>query len=444
MRRISLILLLVLMLPAALAAQRGRFVVTPPVIYPSWNVITIESPEGLDRIRIIGGTRNVTVEGDGDLDCERRHELRIFVATAHLPAEVALELVDCRGNAEMRRLEINTTWNLDTKRIGPTAVGSTPCAMFQIDPRNNVAILDSVTVDDERASVRFFSDLPHRLPLGRIYQYQVCFRADEPGTYRLPIVTWMRREYPAGGYGTYPVADTGIFIVRAPVEPPSADPTTFRSVAVPNAVIPPKGRFVLGVYDVLGIVAGYSVSDNLMIFGGGAIPLPDDWGGVRGQMYGAAAIGAKAGLALTDELDVAVGYHYAVSIYDEELTPDVRESEITASAPWGAISYGDDDSRASLTLGYAMKQHTKPLIEFDENALLVAAGGDYRFADNWKVAGEVAYMQTLGVVPIVATARYFTDTYAIDAGVGFAGITVGDGKAPAFPILPVVSAVFVF
>jgi hypothetical protein len=235
--------------------------------------------------------------------------------------------------------------------------------------------------------------------------------------------------------------------VRTPPEPEpevAADPTTFRSVAVPNAVIPPKGSFVLGIYDVLGVVGGYSVSDNLMIIGGGAIPLPDDWGGVRGQMYGAASIGAKAGIALTDRLDVAVGYQYALSIYDEELTPDVRESEITVSAPWGAISYGDDDSRASLTLGYAFKHHTKPLIEFDENALIVAAGGDYRFANHWKVAGEVAYIQTLGVVPIVATARYFDDTYAIDAGVGFAGITVGDGRAPAIPLLPVISAVFVF
>ncbi|HVK39453.1 MAG TPA: hypothetical protein VNA88_13020 [Candidatus Kapabacteria bacterium] len=445
----SFLVFIVLLIPVVLHAQRGRFGVSPPVIYPSQNVITIESPDGLDRVRVLGSTANVTVAGEGDLDCPTRHELEVFVSTAHLHAEVVLELTDCRGNAEMRRLVINTTWRVDTKRIGPVRAGSTPCAMFQIvlDPGAAPAILDSVSVADPRARLRFFSDLPHRLPTGHTYQYQVCFTTDEPGTYKIPVVTWMRRQYASGGYTTYPVADTGIVIVRLPPEEEpevAADPTTFRSVAVPNAVIPPAGRFFAGAYDVLGVIAGYSISDNLMIFGGGAIPLPDDWGGVRGQMQGAASIGAKAGLTITEGLDVAVGYQYALSIYDEEATPDVRESQISVHAPWGAISYGDDDSRASLTLGYALKHHTKPLIEFDENALIVAAGGDYRFANHWKVAGEIAYMQTLGVVPIVATARYFTDTYAIDAGIGFAGITVGDGVAPAIPVLPVISAIFVF
>lgn len=435
------------LLPAVLYAQAGRFSVEPTVVYPGNNVITIDAPAGLDGIRVLGRSANATVEGDGDLECERRHTLRVFVESAHLPVEVLLELRDCRGNAEMRRLSINTTWTLETKRIGPVRAGSTPCAMFQIRPDDGSEVLDSVTVGDARVSLRFFTDLPYRIPPGITYQYQVCFDAAEPGTYRFPIVTWMRRQYPSAGLTNYPVADTAIFVVAPPLEPEptvAADPTTFRSVAVPNAVIPPKGRFVLGIYDVFGVVAAYSVSDYLMLLGGGAVPLPDDWGGVRGQMYGAASIGAKAGLALAERFDVAVGYQYAKSIYDEEVTPGELESEITVSAPWASISYGDDDSRASLTIGYAFKHHVKPLIEFDEDAVILAAGGDYRFANHWKVAGEVAYMQTLGVVPIVATARYFTDTYAIDAGIGFAGITVGDGESPAIPILPVLSAVFVF
>ena len=54
------------------------------------------------------------------------------------------------------------------------------------------------------------------------------------------------------------------------------------------------------------------------------------------------------------------------------------------------------------------------------------------------------YDISLGVLPIVATARYFTDTYAIDAGLGFAGITLGDAEPPAVPVIPVISAVFVF
>jgi hypothetical protein len=244
---------------------------------------------------------------------------------------------------------------------------------------------------------------------------------------------------------TYPVADTGIaFVAEAPVPiEPATDPTTFRSVAVPNAIIPPAGSFVFGTYDVLGLLVGYSITDNVMLLGGGALPLPDDWGAVRGSMYGAFSLGAKAGVALSDELDVAIGYQFATSMYDEEIT-EPTESVIRVHAPWGAISYGDDDSRASATLGYAMKHHTRPEVEFDENVLIAAIGGDYRLGGNWKVAGELAYMEKLGVLPIVATARYFSDWYAIDAGLAFVGITTSGGTPPTIPIAPVVSALFVF
>src|SRR5207247_10403902 len=114
------------------------------------------------------------------------------------------------------------------------------------------------------------------------------------------------------------------------------------SVAVPNAIIPKAGKKFIGVYDFLGLMAGYSLSDYLMILVGGALPTPDDWGGIHGEMFGAYSIGAKAGLPITERLNVAVGYQWGRSIFDQQSTETV-DSKITVRLPYAAISYGYDD-----------------------------------------------------------------------------------------------------
>jgi len=227
------------------------------------------------------------------------------------------------------------------------------------------------------------------------------------------------------------------------------DPTTFRSIAIPNAIVPEKGRIVLGVYDVVGLMVGYVPIDNVMIIAGGGVPLPDDWGGVNGQMYGAWSLGVKGGVWVVDQLNVGGGFQYAVSFYDKEET-DETESRIAIATPYVTASYGDDDRRVSITGGYAFKKHHRfneiidVVEEFDRDAILVGIGGDYRFASRWKVAAEILTMETLGYIPIGVTIRYFGDTWAIDGGLGYVGITTGGGEAPSAPVVPVVSWVVVF
>ena len=53
-------------------------------------------------------------------------------------------------------------------------------------------------------------------------------------------------------------------------------------------------------------------------------------------------------------------------------------------------------------------------------------------------------MQTVDVAPIIFTARYFTNTFAIDFGAAYAGLTLNNAEAPPFPVLPMLSAIFVF
>jgi hypothetical protein len=174
-----------------------------------------------------------------------------------------------------------------------------------------------------------------------------------------------------------------------------------------------------------------------MVFAGGAVPLPDDWSGVNGVMYGAYGLGVKAGFPVSERLDVAAGLVWGRSVFDRDETPDSVESTITALTPFAAISYGDDDSRFSVTAGYSMKTHRIILAgEIERNALVISAGGDYRIANRWKVAAEVLSVESLGYVPVAVTARYFGHTWALDAG-----LAVRDASPP---VLPVVSWVMVF
>ena len=223
------------------------------------------------------------------------------------------------------------------------------------------------------------------------------------------------------------------------------DPTTFRTIAAPNAILPKGGDGFVGSYDLLGLIAGYSITDNVMVLAGGGVPLPDDWFGLNGTMYGAYSAGIKAGLPLTQRLNIAGGYQWARSIYDQDVTESL-ESQITVSIPYLAVSYGDDDSRFTLTGAYASKQHITNGIggTFDRNALIISGGGDYRVGKRWKIAAEFLSMETLGYLPIMATARWFGHSWALDMGVAVVGITTGESEAPSIPVLPVVSFVKVW
>lgn len=462
-----------LLLALLTSSAEAQITIMPPELYSSSNVITVRAPNGIREISVVN-TRNISVTGAGPVTgCPRTATITAFVATADQDARLAVTVIDCQGRSQRRVIEMRQPlWSLDQVNMGTVEEGSTRCATFHISTGGSVDYVDSITVADPRVTLRLPTRTPTRLRPEQLYEYTVCFVADKPGVYRFPVTTWMRRAYPSGGYTTYPVSDTGMIrVVRKPeviaprdtvrreperipervparrepvIEEPVTDPTTFRSVAVPNAIIPKAGSIVLGSYDFLGLIAAYVPIDNVMILAGGALPTPDDWTGVRGDMFGAYSIGLKVGLPIGERLNIAAGYQWARSIFDQAITVDTLESQITLSAPYAAISFGDDNSRISATFGYAFKHHVIPTGEFDVDAAIVAIGGDRRIGNNWKVAGEVAYMETLGVLPIVGSFRYFTNSYALDLGVAFVGITLDDGAPPKIPLLPVISGVFVF
>ncbi len=478
--------LVVIFLGISEVAQAQRSSITPGNLYPGENVITVTAPAGVRSIRVVYNdsttaryveSRKIGLVGG----CPTTREVEFTVGAASVPVGLSVVVEQCDGTTVQHALALNTVWTLDSVFFPDAEIGEEVCKPFQIVSRGGLTIggttvggginLDSVSSPNENVSFSFSFPPPLLVANGTIYRYNVCFKAEKPGTYKFPVVTWIQRENPAGGYTNYPVADTGYIRVlekrkEASVStiefdtsgidnpPVITDPTTFRTIAVPNAVRPKRGKFFVGSYDLLGLVAGYAVADELLLFAGGAPPLPDDWGGVKGDMFGAFGFGAKVGTTFFDKLDVAAGYVYGQSILDKEFTVDELDSKIRAHVPWASISYGTDDARASVTAGYALKNHQTWLVNhptngdfreiYDTNAVFVAGGGDYRFARHWKVAVESSYMETVNLIPLIATARYFTKNFALDIGAVYAGLAINGAEAPKIPVVPMVSAVFVF
>lgn len=215
------------------------------------------------------------------------------------------------------------------------------------------------------------------------------------------------------------------------------DPTDYRGIAIPTAVMPKAGSIVFGTYNLLGVMAGYAINDNLMILGGGNLPIS-----FNNQLTTAFSLGFKAGTQINSKLRLAGGYQFANSIYNKTET-EKTESDITMHIPYMTATYGDDTARVSIAIGYAFKRHIT--IEqpegFTANASLLALSGDIRIGNRWKLCGEMFSFQTLGNIPIIATARYIGQSYALDAGLAYVGITT-NGTAPSFPLIPVLSAVW--
>lgn len=425
----------------------------PPVLYSDRNEITITDREGIREIIAVGGPL-VRVEGAGPGSCDQIRRLDVFVNTASQPVSLAITVIDCKGIESRLTIPFATVWTLDINSLGVTQQGQEVCKSFSVRAMGSEPIiLDNITVDDPGVSLRLPTSLPIAIPGSDAYVYTVCHDAREIGEFTFPVTTWIRRDFPSAGMTSYPVADTGRIRVVPGVEEPLSDPTTFRSVGIPNGVIPKRGRLYVGVYDVLGVTAGYSFDDHFMVIVGGALPTPDDWSGINGEIFGAYSFGVKIGVQPKKELHVAAGYQYGRSIYDQASTPD-RESEIRVHAPYVAASWGDDDRRVSVTGGYALKRHAtlspvtvwgqEEVQEYDRNAWFAGVGGDWRIGRHWKVVAEVATMETAGVVPVVVGMRYFGRSWAVDAGVGYVGIVTDGASRPRVPLVPLLSALFVF
>ncbi|MGE3799627.1 MAG: hypothetical protein AB7H80_01255 [Candidatus Kapaibacterium sp.] len=190
----------------------------PRTLYSGPNVLTIKNVNGISSISVRSGAEDVSwsVEGAGYFpNCPEEQEILISIETVSKSAQILVEVVDCNQNESAEWVEVqNKIWTLDEVIFPDVRVGQTVCRPFRVSTGGR-EILDSVTFPSNfPLSFESVPDFPVDV-FGTTFWYNVCFTGKKPGVYKFPVITWMRREEPAGGYKTYAVADTGrIRVIR--------------------------------------------------------------------------------------------------------------------------------------------------------------------------------------------------------------------------------------
>lgn len=432
--------------------------------------------------------------------CARQATFSLFVERIDSDFEVEIRVTDCDGSRRKYSLGLENTWTLFYEDFGTVTLDDRPCHTFSVQSYGGSFVVDKVVSSSNQFEIRYpFRQPPLRMQGGQVYRYSVCFTPRRLGRIQVPIYVHIRREQPVGEYTTYIVADTAYVNVippprartpvprpappvvaappprpRAPRLPPDGptpppkpppqvlaavpmdpeplaefvesartaeqapleesaepeefvfDPTTFRTILTPTARSVGKGRGFVGSYDVAGIIAGYGLTDRLTVIGGGAyVP-------ASGNTTVAATAGGKYEFYRDEKLRGAGGVQVNFS--------GTEESDIFLAASYLTANYGTLDRSVNLTAGYSWRRHSPSnttIAPFTKQALLAGLGGDIRFANRWKVAGEIFYIQDSEFQPIALTLRYFGHRFAIDGGIA-ADMTPEDGVT----LLPVLSAIW--
>ena len=236
----SLCLLLLLAAGGCTAVGQGEGNVAGLRVYPEFlyggkNVVSVSAEAGIESVRVIFGDsamyRSTIVSGTGAVEeCPTTHDLTLDLDpyyTSH-PFMIDVEVRTCQKEVSRVRLQTWTTWSLDTVLFAEATPGEKVCAFFALTngggggfaQRRAPGTADSditlieVTTPDPRLRIEALAAMPQVIRSGMTLRYRVCFASDTAGDFRIPVVIWLKREFPNGGLTSYPVADTAVIRVR--------------------------------------------------------------------------------------------------------------------------------------------------------------------------------------------------------------------------------------
>lgn len=233
-----LLLALLLLGPGGCSSAREggeEVTIYPEVLYGGKNVISVSAPSGIESVKVIFSndkTYETTrlMEAGRVEGCPTTHDLSIGLDPHYTsdPSPIGLEIVTCGKTQIERRFSTPAPWSLDTVLFSESKPGEESCAFFQVAsgalpvelPRNqqfqgqqeSIIVVD-VTSPDPRIRVSTPGALPHALTLGRTFRYEVCFSSDTAGEFRIPVIAWLKRDFPNRGLVSYAVADTAVIRV---------------------------------------------------------------------------------------------------------------------------------------------------------------------------------------------------------------------------------------
>ena len=443
------LMLVALVSTGSLLAQARR--IYPTKIYPGDNIITITNAKGIDRIGY-SATSKTKVDIPQLSRCQKEVNLHVHLSDPTSRETLQFTIYECDGGIYTQEMRFET-WDIRHERTGLVEVGSDTCIVCEI-VTSEPKLVDSITIADPQFSVGLPTGLPPWRAVGKgDFTYQVCFHPKQIGTIDRVIRLYIRRDEPNGGLTTYliekPVTATGAPVpIPPPLDhhdsiriaenalPPLVDPSTFRNIVIPTSETVKRGEFFLADYDLVGILGGYGITDDLLLLAGGAaVPAS-----ISKLLVG--TIGAKYRVVESGPLQIAVGAQYGYS--------STKESDISLFAPYGVISYGNRRNRITLAGGYSFKHHAIGAFSFDTTATILALGGDLTIGRGWKIAAETYYLESSGLAPVAITGRWFNNKFAVDAGFaidlgGNASVEATgtlSGQIKNLRIAPIVSVVY--
>ncbi len=412
-----------LLVISSVCAAQNRSTLYPNEIYVGDNAITISSANGIESIRVTP-SRTTSIVVPTITGCPREVSLRVQLASPSVEEVVNVLVVDCHGS--LTTLQLRTeNWTIRHERTGVVEVGRDTCLVCEIVTAE-AKIVDSIVVRDDRFRVEMPpGGGPWRVPPSTNgsagFNYTVCYRPRGTERIESKIYLYIRREQPSGGLTQYviekPISALGIPPAPPPVtsrddslrerndalNPPVVDPTTFRTILAPTAETLGAGDWFIGSFDLVGLLGGYGVSDDITMLAGGAF-VPASI-----SKIGLASVGGKWRALTIGPWQGGVGAQFAMSTTDE--------SDIRVAATYGVISLGDRRNRFSVAFGYSWKRHVPVAgIEFDRDAAVMTIGGDVMIARQWKLAAEAYYIQSSGLAPVTIATRWFNSSMALDLG----------------------------
>lgn len=454
---ISMILALLL---CGVGGASAQTTVYPTELYRGQNVLTFSNPGGIERIEI-STTRYIIADPSTGIlpDCPDTVNVDVVARSVTNNDELEATVYGCDGSVQ-RIPVIVERWTILQEFTGSIELGSDTCLQARIESHSfPPRILDSITTTSTDFTVELMtpdSILHEPGPDGYVVEpgepffYRICYRPTRLGYGTDTILLHFERGRPNGGYTTYTIAKAISWVgvepppERRPKEPEVSmedrpvDPTSFRNILLPTARSLEKGEWFYGNYLIAGHLGGYGVTDRLTVLAGGSF-VPD----FIARFY-LGTIGVKYEVVRQDLFSLAAGAQVAFS--------SVTDSDIRTIAPYGMASYGDEHRRVTLSAGYGFKRHMTPLEEFDRNAFVFGIGGNMEVGSGWKIAAELATIESSGILPLLITGRRFSNTWAIDFGLGInlageAGVSFNDalsGEIENLNIVPFISGMWVF
>ena len=216
------------------------------------------------------------------------------------------------------------------------------------------------------------------------------------------------------------------------------DPLASQNFLLPSARSFGEDHLFLLDYMIAGLQINYGLTDWLSVNAGGAL-IP-----FISPSVTAATGGLKITPIASDLFSVAAGFQV---IYSQV----VKTSHI--AFPFVVGTYGTWESALTIMGGYSFENndslgfHTYPKNSF------VGVGGDMRVGENLKVQMELYFISDFGIVPAVASVRYFQNDLTIDVAVVFSLYKAGEVNLPTlgqyvfntpFEVIPMVSGSYHF